>query len=62
MMAEQEVASFQGQLMLVRKALAKSRAGNDKLKKQLHEQVFEFSRYLNPSAQQAEFSSTSHLL
>ncbi|XP_009287481.1 PREDICTED: coiled-coil domain-containing protein 162 [Aptenodytes forsteri] len=38
MMAEQEVTSFQDQLMSVRKALAKSRADNDKLKKQLHEQ------------------------
>ncbi|XP_050749918.1 coiled-coil domain-containing protein 162-like [Gymnogyps californianus] len=38
MMAEQEVTSFQGQLMTVRKALAKSQAENDKLKKQLHKQ------------------------
>ncbi|NXN38666.1 CC162 protein, partial [Rhinoptilus africanus] len=38
MMAEQEVASFQGQLTSVRKALAKSQADNDKLKKQLHKQ------------------------
>ncbi|NXN63697.1 CC162 protein, partial [Himantopus himantopus] len=38
MMAEQEVTSFQGQLTSVRKALAKSQAGNDKLKKQLHKQ------------------------
>uniref|UniRef100_A0A8C0IC00 CC162 protein n=1 Tax=Bubo bubo TaxID=30461 RepID=A0A8C0IC00_BUBBB len=36
MMAEQEVTSFQGQLLSVRKALAKSQADNDKLKKQLH--------------------------
>ncbi|NXC44706.1 CC162 protein, partial [Penelope pileata] len=38
MMAEQEVASFQGQLMSARKALVKSQAENDKLKKQLHKQ------------------------
>ncbi|XP_054675028.1 uncharacterized protein LOC129203961 isoform X2 [Grus americana] len=38
MMAEQEVTSFQGQLTSVRKALAKSQADNDKLKKQLHKQ------------------------
>ncbi|XP_009324699.1 PREDICTED: coiled-coil domain-containing protein 162-like [Pygoscelis adeliae] len=38
MMAEQEVTSLQDQLMSVRKALAKSRADNDKLKKQRHEQ------------------------
>uniref|UniRef100_A0A8D0FDL1 Coiled-coil domain-containing protein 162 n=1 Tax=Strix occidentalis caurina TaxID=311401 RepID=A0A8D0FDL1_STROC len=38
MMAEQEVTSFQGQLLSVRKALAKSQADNDKLKKQLHKQ------------------------
>ncbi|KAM6207430.1 coiled-coil domain-containing protein 162-like [Sarcoramphus papa] len=38
MMAEQEVTLFQGQLMSVRKALAKSQAENDKLKKQLHKQ------------------------
>ncbi|KGM00327.1 Coiled-coil domain-containing protein 162, partial [Charadrius vociferus] len=38
MMAEQEVTSFQGQLASVRKALAKSQAENDKLKKQLHKQ------------------------
>ncbi|NXY72153.1 CC162 protein, partial [Glareola pratincola] len=38
MMAEQEVASFQGQLTSVRKALAKSQADNDKLKEQLHKQ------------------------
>ncbi|KAK4824336.1 hypothetical protein QYF61_013671 [Mycteria americana] len=36
MMAEQEVTAFQGQLVSVRKALAKSQADNDKLKKQLH--------------------------
>ncbi|XP_009892174.1 PREDICTED: coiled-coil domain-containing protein 162-like [Charadrius vociferus] len=39
MMAEQEVTSFQGQLASVRKALAKSQAENDKLKKQLHKQI-----------------------
>jgi len=44
MMAEQEVTSFQGQLMSVRKALAKSQADNDKPKKQLHKQVSEFNR------------------
>uniref|UniRef100_A0A8C8BHK6 Coiled-coil domain-containing protein 162 n=1 Tax=Otus sunia TaxID=257818 RepID=A0A8C8BHK6_9STRI len=38
MMAEHEVTSFQGQLLSVRKALAKSQADNDKLKKQLHKQ------------------------
>ncbi|NXL33540.1 CC162 protein, partial [Glaucidium brasilianum] len=38
MMAEQEVTSLQGQLRSVRKALAKSQADNDKLKKQLHKQ------------------------
>ncbi|XP_074751171.1 coiled-coil domain-containing protein 162-like [Athene noctua] len=38
MMAEQEVTSLQGQLLSVRKALAKSQADNDKLKKQLHKQ------------------------
>ncbi|NXX54414.1 CC162 protein, partial [Scopus umbretta] len=38
MMAEQEVTLFQGQLVSVRKALAKSQAENDKLKKQLHKQ------------------------
>ncbi|NXT88571.1 CC162 protein, partial [Anhinga rufa] len=38
MKAEQEVTSFQGQLVSVRKALAKSQADNDKLKKQLHKQ------------------------
>ncbi|KAK1190270.1 CC162 protein, partial [Pygoscelis papua] len=38
MMAEQEVTLLQDQLMSVRKALAKSRADNDKLKKQRHEQ------------------------
>ncbi|NXI74361.1 CC162 protein, partial [Anseranas semipalmata] len=38
MMAEQEVTSFQGQLTSVRKALVKSQADNDKLKKQLHKQ------------------------
>ncbi|KFQ78127.1 Coiled-coil domain-containing protein 162, partial [Phaethon lepturus] len=44
MMAEQEVTSFWRQLMTVRKALAKSQADNDKLKKQLHKQVSEFNR------------------
>ncbi|NXC73890.1 CC162 protein, partial [Anhinga anhinga] len=38
MKAEQEVTSFQGQLVSVRKALAKSQADNDRLKKQLHKQ------------------------
>ncbi|NXK51292.1 CC162 protein, partial [Chauna torquata] len=38
MMAEQEVTSFQGQLTSIRKALVKSQADNDKLKKQLHKQ------------------------
>ncbi|NXL10949.1 CC162 protein, partial [Mesembrinibis cayennensis] len=38
MMAEQEVTLFWGQLTAVRKALAKSQADNDKLKKQLHKQ------------------------
>ncbi|NXS48497.1 CC162 protein, partial [Balaeniceps rex] len=38
MMAEQEVTSLQGQLTSARKALAKSQADNDKLKKQLHKQ------------------------
>ncbi|XP_072713812.1 coiled-coil domain-containing protein 162-like [Ciconia boyciana] len=39
MMAEQEVTAFQGQLVSVRKALAKSQADNDKLKKQLHKPI-----------------------
>lgn len=38
MMAEQEVTSLQGQLTSARKALEKSQAENDKLKKQLHKQ------------------------
>lgn len=45
MMAEQEVTSFQGQLTSVRKALAKSLADNDELKKELHKQVSEFNRF-----------------
>ncbi|XP_015714160.1 uncharacterized protein CCDC162P isoform X2 [Coturnix japonica] len=38
MMAEQEVTSLQGQLVSAWKALEKSQAENDKLKKQLHKQ------------------------
>ncbi|XP_063185880.1 coiled-coil domain-containing protein 162-like [Chroicocephalus ridibundus] len=44
MMAEQEVTSFQGQPTSVRKALAKSQADNDKLKKQLQKQASESNR------------------
>lgn len=43
MMAEQEVTSLQGQLTSARKALEKSQAENDKLKKQLHKQVSELN-------------------
>ncbi|KFQ57441.1 Coiled-coil domain-containing protein 162, partial [Pelecanus crispus] len=54
MMAEQEVTLFQGQLMSVRKALAKSQADNDKLKKQLHKQKQMLLEVLQRKTQEAK--------
>ncbi|NXU23819.1 CC162 protein, partial [Thalassarche chlororhynchos] len=52
--AQQEVTSFQGQLMSVREALAKSQADNDKLKKQLHKQKQTLLEVVQRKAQEAK--------
>uniref|UniRef100_A0A8B9DJT6 Coiled-coil domain-containing protein 162 n=1 Tax=Anser cygnoides TaxID=8845 RepID=A0A8B9DJT6_ANSCY len=60
MMAEQEVTSFEGQLTSIRKALVKSQADNDKLKKLLHKQkqmLLEMGHQMTQEARKREILS-----
>ncbi|XP_035179068.1 uncharacterized protein LOC118165223 isoform X3 [Oxyura jamaicensis] len=60
MMAEQEVTSFEGQLTSIRKALVKSQAENNKLKKLLHKQkqmLLEMGHQITQEARKREILS-----